>query len=348
VTAPVEPDATPPLPTPRPPSVRPAAGGRARNFLSGPEQRRLFWRLMPPAILLLVGLEWLRQSDTPPSGSLSQPPIDTRIEAILGPQTQPGTVRIEPFEPVAAPFVSGQRGASPETLARVRDVAFFRRDDHPAWGEIFATLQTQRGSAAAPPGLTDVSFGELMGMARSFRGRPVRIRGVLRRLEQLPPPAQAAEVGPYWQGWLEPADGPAAPVIVHLRSLPTGMATGLTIHEPVTIDGYFLKTMAYRAADGVRVAPLVLAAEPLPTRVASDPATGGFWARFLRFMAAVTLVAVVAILGLGFLAAGRGRRRLTAPPDLAGTLAGFEPLSPAELLRRAAAADEGNPDGDSV
>lgn len=325
----------------RPPTIPP------RNFLAAKEQRRLFWRLIPPAVVVLLALEWLTRSGGSPSDKPTEPLIDTRIEAIAGPPPEPGTVVIEsqgPFDPAAG---AEALAASAEALSRVRDVAFFRRADHAAWQEIFSTLRS-RGAVGAdgqPP--REVSFGELLGMPESFRGRPVRLRGTLHRLEELAAPADAAEVGRYWQGWLEPAAGPAAPVIIHLLMVPDGMQRGLQIHEPVVIDGYFLKTAAYRATDGVRVAPLILANEPrrLPVRATR---ADGFWTRSLGLLAAGTMLAVVAALGLGFLAAGRGRRRPSAPSDFDATLAGFEPVTVAEALRRAAVADKGDSDGDSA
>lgn len=346
---PVEPDADPQFLDPSlPPAVR-AVRAQPRNFLSGRERRRLFWWLMPPALLLLLGLEWLGLFPPPPVGPAPEPPIDTRIEAMAGPRPEPGTVVIESWEPPAAAGGHGLPAASAEALGRVRDVAFFRRDDHAAWQQIVATLQSQEASGQLQPIPAEVSFGELMGMPRSFRGRPVRIRGTLRRLEELAPPADVEGLERYWQGWLEPADGAAAPVIVHLLAVPAGMPVGMAIHEPVAVEGYFLKTMAYRAADGVRVAPLILAAEPRrPPPIVSRPADS-FWTRSLGLLAAGTMLVVVASLGLGFLAAGRGqRRRPRAAPEFDATLADCEPVPVEESLRRAAVAERQGPDGDTA
>ncbi len=318
---------------------------RSRNFLTGTEYRRLFWRFMPPAIVLMLVLEWLTRSDVPrpPAG---EPPIDTRIESFADARPAAGTVVIAPPEGATPSSSDALLAASAEALGRVRDVSFFRSADHAAWSEVCGTLRTEAGDAARPPA-REVALGELLAMPESYRGRPVRLRGTLRRLEQLDPPAGGREVGRYWQGWLEPAVGPAAPMIVHLLDLPAGMPTGLAIREPVIIDGYFLKTAAYRATDGVRVAPLILASTAIRPVASSAATKPGDWS--LGLLAAGTLSAVVAALGFGFLAGGRGRRRHRPAdaPALEAALAGFEPEPIAAALRRAAARDAEHSAGDT-
>lgn len=320
---------------------------RSRNFLTGTEYRRLFWRFMPPAIVMMLALEWLTRSAGPPAPPAGEPPIDTRIESFADPRPAAGTVVIAPWDGATPSPSNGPLAASAEALGRVRDVAFFRSADHAAWSEICATLRSEAGDPARPPA-PEVALGELLSMPRSYRGRPVRLRGTLRRLEQLEPPAGGREVGRDWQGWLEPAAGPAAPVIVHLLDLPAGMPTGLAIREPVIIDGYFLKTAAYRAADGVRVAPLILASTA--TRPAESPAAAnpGNWS--LELLAAGTLSVLVAALGFGSLAGGRGRRRRRPAdaPALEAALAGFEPEPIAVALQRATPRDGDHSAGETV
>ncbi len=307
----------------------------SRNFLAGTEYRRLFWRFMPPAILVILALEWLTRSDGPPPAA-GERPIDTRIEFFADERPAAGTVVIAPSEGVTSPPSDGSLAASAESLGRVRDVAFFRAADHAAWNEVRATLRAEAGDSARPPA-PEVSLGELLAMPRSYRGRPVRMRGTLRRLEQLDAPAETREGGCYWQGWLEPAVGPAAPVIVHLLDLPVGMPTGLSIRESVIIDGYFLKTAAYRAGDGVRVAPLILASTAIRPPASPVAANPGDWS--LGLLAAGTLTGMVAALGFGFLGRGRGRRRNRPAdaPALEAALEGFEPEPIAAAWRQVAA-----------
>ena len=316
-------------------AVPPVSRRQPRNFLSATEQRKLFWRFMPPAVVLVVVIELLARHEPPPRPP-GEPQVDTRIEAVAGPPPAEDEVIILPAdEPPPESDDQARRAASPQALAGVRDATFFRQADRDAWLEIFLAVQGREGRHLQPP--QDVGFTELFGQPEAFRGRPVRIRGTLRRLERLTAPRNDYGVDAYWQGWLEPADGPASPVIIHCLELPPGMASGMEIDEPAVVAGVFLKNMAYRAADGVRVAPLILARSPArPPRPAERPGDR-IWDRSLAAVGVVTMLAFVAVIGIGFLASGRGGRRPPAAAGLDASLADLEPVSIAESLRRVAA-----------
>lgn len=326
----------------------PPASRRPRNFLAVGERRRLFWAFMPPALIVVVAVELLTRSNGPP-GPPPEPQIDTRLEAVAGPPPAAGEVTIlpadEPFE-MAAPE---ELAASRVALGRVRDAAFFGQSDHDAWLESFLTLQGYEGRRLAAA--REVGFTEIFGQPKSFRGRPVRMRGTLRRLERLPAPANNYGITEYWQGWLEPAGGPASPVAVHFLELPAGMASGMEIHEPVVVNGCFFKNLAYRAVDDVRVAPLLLARTPgRPPAV--NAATGGdWWNLSLTVIGVVTMTSIVMAIAIGFLLVGRGRKAVPQAAGLDATLAEVVPFSVAEALRHVAAADEVDgrePDGDNA
>ena len=316
-----------------------ASRQRPRNYLAPGERRRVFWMLMPPALVAFLVLGWIEQQWFPRRGPRVEKQIDTRLATARGaPPAGDGVlIEAEP-EPFVAP-AEDLLSASPDALAKVRDDAFFRHADEPAWLQTWLTLRS-----AAPEAIraaaTPVSFTELFGQPRSFRGRAVRFKGTLRRLERLRAPANDYDIVEYWQGWLEPAGGPPAPIVVQFLRLPAGMPEGLKINEPVEIVGYFFKRYAYKATDTIRRAPLVMAIEPAWTpRTPVEP--GG---TTLGTVAVVTMASLVAATALAMFIGNRGRRSPPpAPPqDLDHALAGVDIVSTAESLRRLAA--EHSPD----
>lgn len=305
-----------------------------RNYLARDEQQRIFWRFMPPAVALILIASWVEQTWFRQPAPPPPPQVDTRLTNPLADAVVPDAVLIEQ-EPEPLAVEEGEvLAASPAALDRVRDDTVFRAADRDAWFEIWKTL---RDHGPPPPAAVHrVTFSELFGQPRSFRGRPVAIAGTLRRLEQVDAPANDYGIDGYWQGWLEPEGGPASPIVVYFLDVPAGMQTGLAIAEQADVTGYFFKRWAYAAKDTVRLAPLVMAASPRwspppPSRPAID------------FVAALTTGTILTVMVLtlgGIWLARRGRPSRASPPaDLERALAGEEIVTTEEALRRLADAD---------
>lgn len=318
------------------PERRVAPGRRPRNYLTAVEHRKLFWAFMPPAIVVMVALELVLRPIWQPPPPPRERQVDTRLEVVAGPPPTDGAVVIladdEPLEVAEGEVL----GASPEALSKIRDDSFFGVRDRDAWFEIARTLQTKDAPWLTEP--SDVGFTEVFTQPLSFRGRPIRMRGTLRRLEKLDAPTNDDGIDHYWQGWLEPAGGPASPVVVHFLRLPSGMGEGMEMAEPAVVEGCFLKNMAYRAADGIRVAPLVMALEPRrPKGAPTDHERGGFWDRSIVAVGVATMLAIVATIGIGYWIVGRGRRPRLNANDLDASLSEVVPFSVPESLRTLAA-----------
>jgi len=324
-----------PAPAPSPAGEDGAALGRsgaaARNYLAGGERRRIFWLFMPPALIAMLLLGWVERTWFARQVAPAPPQVDTRLQQADPDSGPPDAVFIEP-EPELPPGAPDEYGAPLEALAEVRDDTVFRGAEQEAWFQIWMTLRSADPRGLARAAVRRVSFSELHGQPRSYRGRLVRFRGTLHRLEKMDAPDNPYDIREYWQGWLEPAGGPASPIVVYFLRLPDGMPHGLRIGERVEVVGYFFKRWAYAATDAVRIAPLVLALEPI-WKPRPEEGRSGNW---LGTIALVTMAALVLLTVLGIRAAGRGPARRTPPPpaDLATALSDVDLFSTAEALRR--------------
>ena len=316
-------------PAAEPPGVRKPA----RNYLARAEHRRIFWLFMPPALVAMLVLGWMERTwfGSPPTPAVPQ--VDTTLAEVSTDAAVADAVVIE-AEPDLPPDDPGAYGASVHALAQIRDDTVFRGPEQEAWFQIWMTLRSADMRSLAQSSARRVSFIELFGQPRSHRGRLVRFRGTLHRLERMTAPANDYDIKDYWQGWLEPEGGPVSPIVVYFLRLPEGMPHGLKIGEPVEVVGYFFKRWAYAATDTVRTAPLVLALEPIwKPRAAGSPADNS-----IGTVALVTMAAVVALTLLGIRAASSGpaRRQPPAPADLSTALADVDLFSAEESLRRMA------------
>jgi hypothetical protein len=289
---------------------------------------------MPPAIVIFLALSWIEQAYFRPPAPPAPPQIDTVLKSATVERTVEGAVVIE-ADP--EPFVAeaDDVGASSSSLEKVRDDTVFRPGDDEAWFQIWMTLRSGDMDALRRADARRVSFPELYGQPRSFRGRLVRFSGTLHRLQKVQAAANDYDISSYWQGWVEPDDGPASPIVVYFLRLPPGMPEGMKLAEPVEIIGYFFKRWAYQASDTIRTAPLVMALEPIWTPHKA-PAPGGTSAGSYALLVIGALVALT-LLGIRLASAGPPRRPPPPPGDLSTALADVELFSTEEALRKIAA-----------
>jgi hypothetical protein len=286
---------------------------------------------MPPAIVLFLSLSWLENTylRTPPRPG--PPQIDTALKAAEVERTVDGAVVIE-REPEPLEAEEEDLGASAHNLETVRDDTVFRPGDEEAWFQIWMRLQSSDIQSLLQSKPRQVSFAELFGQPRSFRGRLVRFKGAIRGMQRVEAPANNYNVKGYWQAWVEPDDGPASPIVVYFLRVPEGMPQGMKLREPVEVVGYFFKRWAYQAKDTIRTAPLVMALEPIWKPL--EPPPGGGTAVGSYALLTMAAVVLLTLLGLRMTNTTPARGPAQGPGDLSATLAGVELFSPDEALRK--------------
>jgi len=315
---------------------------RVRNWHSAAERRRLFWILVP--IVLLAA--WAERTWLGPTAPAPPPPIDTILGRGPVTRTIDDGITIEAPSAIEAPIGGAavaetsagvpsalEALADPADLALVRDDTVFRSADQRAWFTIWGRLQTEAAAGSKPRG-RKVTFAQLFSQPRSFRGRRVRIAGTIRRLQEVKAPTNALGIGAYWQAWLEPADGPASPIVVYFLSLPPGTPSGMRVEIPAVVDGVFFKRWAYQASDAIRLAPLLMATEPQsPPRITSGRGSSTLvgWALF-----SIAGLIATTWLALRFAAANSpSKKRL--PPSTDGDFSDLTVVDPHVSFERLAA-----------
>jgi len=279
---------------------------------------------------------WWAPTIPPPS-----PPIDTILGRGPVTRTIDDGISIEAppiasdSEVVAPPDVvppDRETFADASDLAMVRDDTVFRTADQHAWFAIWERLQGAAASASRPRG-REVTFAQVFSQPKSFRGRMVRIEGTIRRLQEVAAPTNALGIASYWQAWLEPAGGPASPIVVYFLTVPPGTPAGMRVDVPVVVDGVFFKRWAYQASDAIRLAPLLMAIEPrFPPRI-----TEGRGTSVLVGWALVSIVALIAVTMVALrLVAGTPHPRRSVPERLDADFSTVTVTDPRAGLRQLA------------
>ncbi len=159
--------------------------------------------------------------------------------------------------------------ATVEQLASIRDDTQFRRAESKAWFEWCHFLCHNSIEDAE-----DVTFLQLFQQPGAYRGRTVRVTGIVRRAHDAPARDNDKGIQDYTRCWLFPPDGGTDPMVVYGLELPNDFPTGMSLHVDATFTGVFFKRWAYPAKGGLMTAPLVLSAHadwaPPPEPVSID------------------------------------------------------------------------------
>ncbi len=150
-------------------------------------------------------------------------------------------------------------------------------------------------------------FDDLFHNPDEYRGRPVSLHGVLRKLTKFDPGQNALGIEEAYEGWLYTHDAQSIPTVVVFTSKPQNLPVGGDLTEEIRVTGYFLKLYGYEAQEGTRRAPLLMAGEiewrPGPPKYVAQPPS----------METYLLVGFIVLL-LGYAMWQTNRREMTGRP----------------------------------
>jgi hypothetical protein len=150
-------------------------------------------------------------------------------------------------------------GLDAAALAGVRDDGYFRPDEQSAWFSIWRVLRDTPADQLRGLSLGEVSYLQIYRQTDELRGRVVDLRGTIRRAHRVQAPGNELEIRDYWQFWIFPDVGPREPIVVYALNAPDQLQESMTLEVPAKLTGIVYKRWSYQAAEGLKVAPVVLA-----------------------------------------------------------------------------------------
>jgi hypothetical protein len=166
------------------------------------------------------------------------------------------------------------------------------------------------------------AFVDLFQNPDVYRGRPVSLHGVMRRLTKFDPGPNARGIQDAYEGWVYTDDSQSNPAVVIFLSKPDGLKVGGDLNEEVRLTGYFFKMYGYEAHDVARKAPLLLAGA-VEWKPAKPPYTP------MKLGPEVYLLITLVILVLGFVMWQGNRREMTSAIHPAeADFSKFPPIEP--------------------
>jgi hypothetical protein len=194
-------------------------------------------------------------------------------------------------------------------LDKIEDNTVHRLSESDAWFRFLEILAESELPQLQHASTGPVGFLQLYKQPDFYRGKLVTVRGEANLVYHVHAPKNIYGISEYYIFWMRPAGGPDSPIVVYSLEVPpdfpdiTKTSPGKQrgeVREEVEFTGYFFKNYAYRAKDGTRIAPLVLAKVPRWQPPAVDLNTTGQLPSvpvavfaFLALAVVATLIAVV-------------------------------------------------------
>ncbi len=166
------------------------------------------------------------------------------------------------------------------------------------------------------------NFVDLFQSPDDYRGRPVSLHGVLRKLTKFDPGKNSQGIAEAYEGWLYTDDSQGNPTVIVFTGKPQDLPVGGDLTEEIRVTGYFFKMYGYDAQDVARKAPLLLAGE-----IEWRPGPKGYVAKPLSLEAYLIATFVVFVVGYAAWQSNRHQmaRRVKPPVE-----ADFSKLPPVE------------------
>lgn len=160
-------------------------------------------------------------------------------------------------------------------------------------------------------------FVDLFRNPAAYRGKPVTLRGHVRRLVSYPAGENDVGLDTLYEAWVFTEDSQSNPAVVVCSEIPEGMPQGDQLNERVSVSGYFFKMYGYEARDTTRVAPLILAVR-LQWHPAVEKAAWRPSATEYIILAAAVLGLTIVVWRLARTDRGAGRRAIGHESDSEG------------------------------
>ncbi len=233
------------------------------NYLSRRVQQRLL-TLVGMLLLVLVLMNFARRPDN-----------WTWLWRMAGQQPPALSVDPQAADHVRSRLVAtaDRSGLAPgideSKLDDIRDDSYFRPAEQTAWFELWRTLRDASEDELRSSSLGEVSYLQIYRQTSAYRGRLVDLTGIIRRANWVDAPENGRGIRRYLQCWLFPQVAPFEPIVVYVLDPPTTLPLGMTVSAPVRLTGIVYKRWSYQSADGLAVAPVILA--KVVTRIDTAP-----------------------------------------------------------------------------
>jgi hypothetical protein len=232
-----------------------------------------------------------------------------------------------PAAPADAPLPPADPSPAFES---VTDKTTIQLRDMAAYAELLERARGTSPAALSAQSRRDVVFPQLLERPDRYRGLPIHLQGTVRRIvvqDDISP--ELSPKGRLYEAWIFTPDSQRFPYVLIFEDLPPGLSVGDQVHELVAFDGYFLKLLAYQAADIHRFAPMLIGRMTGNPPAASSRPGGTSRSPVAWMMGPLFLLMLYGLVRWGF----RLRRALAPRVELPKGISPVDEIAPEDLSR---------------
>ena len=104
----------------------------------------------------------------------------------------------------------------------------------------------------------DIFWTHLWERPERYRGVPVHFQGIVKKILTYEVSPAMVPSGRLYEAWIYSDENTSFPYVLSFEDPPKGLEIGHELHLRVTVDGYFMKLLGYRAGDHNRAAPMLV------------------------------------------------------------------------------------------
>jgi len=140
----------------------------------------------------------------------------------------------------------------------LRDKRPIETRDSAAYAVLLQRVRETPADELAKQARRDVFWTQLFERPEAYRGVPIHLEGTAKKvLSHEVTPAMSPK-GRLYEVWFYSDENRAFPYVITIEDPPPGLVVGQELFLRVSVDGYFMKQLGYRAADVARWAPLLV------------------------------------------------------------------------------------------
>jgi hypothetical protein len=140
----------------------------------------------------------------------------------------------------------------------ITDRTPIRARESTAYAMLLQRVRETSANELARQARHDLFYTHFWERPEKYRGVPVHLTGTAKKIVSYEVEPSMSPTKRLYDVWFYSDENRSMPYVVVIQDPPPGLTVGAEVEQRVTVDGYFMKLLAYQAGDHLRAAPMLV------------------------------------------------------------------------------------------